>query len=82
MLGRFAEGDAARRVSGALLFSCLGRGVRLYGRADHDTDVFRDRGGDIPPGGFFRNGEIGPVGDATHLHGFTSAFGTFRAARG
>jgi small ligand-binding sensory domain FIST len=81
VLDRFASGAAARDARGALLFSCLGRGIHLYGRADHDTDAFRDRVGDIPLGGFFCNGEIGPVGDATYLHGFTSSFGIFRPAR-
>jgi small ligand-binding sensory domain FIST len=64
--------------SGALLFSCLGRGEHLYGRADHDTDIFRDQVGDVPLGGFFCNGEIGPVGDRTFLHGYTSSFALFR----
>jgi small ligand-binding sensory domain FIST len=30
--------------------------------------------------GFFCNGEIGPVGNGTFLHGYTSAFGIFRQA--
>jgi len=64
---------------GALLFSCLGRGKHMYGRADHDTEAFRICVGDLPLSGFFCNGEIGPVGGTTHLHGFTSSFGIFRA---
>jgi small ligand-binding sensory domain FIST len=63
---------------GALLFSCLGRGSGLFGRSDHDTDLFRAHLGDVPLGGFFCNGEIGPVGAETYLHGYTSAFGLFR----
>ncbi len=65
---------------GALLFSCLGRGVHLFGRPDHDTDIFRQKLGLIPLGGFFCNGEIGPVGGTTFLHGYTSAFALFREA--
>ena len=34
--------------------------------------------GDVPVGGFFCNGEIGPVGGTTFLHGYTSSFGLFR----
>lgn len=64
---------------GALLFSCLGRGQFLYGRPDHDTDAFRRTLGDVPLGGFFCNGEIGPVHGQTFLHGYTSAFGLFRS---
>jgi small ligand-binding sensory domain FIST len=63
---------------GSLLFSCLGRGRQLYGRADHDTDAFRRHFGEVPLGGFFCNGEIGPVHGATFLHGYTSSFGLFR----
>ncbi|RPJ40420.1 MAG: hypothetical protein EHM19_13705, partial [Candidatus Latescibacterota bacterium] len=74
------EGGGAD-ARGALLFSCLGRGVHLYGRADHDTDAFRRSLGDLPLGGFFCNGEIGPVGGASYLHGFTSSFGIFSPAR-
>jgi small ligand-binding sensory domain FIST len=66
------------RATGALLFSCLGRGEHLYGRADHDTDAFRRHLGPLPLGGFFCNGEIGPVGGKTFVHGYTSAFGLFR----
>jgi small ligand-binding sensory domain FIST len=65
-------------ISGALLFSCLGRGEGLYGRPNFDTGVFREHLGDVPVGGFFCNGEIGPVAGATFLHGYTSSFGLFR----
>jgi len=64
--------------SGALLFSCLGRGERLFGRPDHDTGLFQEKLGPAPLGGFFCNGEIGPVGATTFLHGYTSAFALFR----
>lgn len=72
--------DPERRSAtrGSLLFSCLGRGRHLYGRADHDTDAFRRHLGDVPLGGFFCNGEIGPVHGTTFLHGYTSSFGLFR----
>jgi small ligand-binding sensory domain FIST len=63
---------------GALLFSCLGRGMHLYGHPDHDTALFEGTLGTVPLGGFFCNGEIGPVGGTTFLHGYTSAFALFR----
>jgi small ligand-binding sensory domain FIST len=63
---------------GALLFSCSGRGMGLYGQADHDSNAFRRLVGDVPLGGFFCNGEIGPIQNATYLHGYTSAFAVFR----
>jgi small ligand-binding sensory domain FIST len=64
--------------AGALLFSCLGRGRHLYGRPDHDTEAFRRRSGGAPLGGFFCNGEIGPVRGRSFVHGYTSAFALFR----
>jgi small ligand-binding sensory domain FIST len=64
--------------SGALLFSCLGRGAGLYGRPDHDSEAFHRHLGPLPLGGFFCNGEIGPVGERSFVHGYTSAFGIFR----
>ena len=78
VLERYAGDNRENRVHGALLFSCLGRGQYLYGRPNHDTDIFRDKLGAAPLGGFFCNGEIGPVGGVTFLHGYTSSFGIFR----
>ncbi|HEU4729763.1 MAG TPA: FIST N-terminal domain-containing protein [Kofleriaceae bacterium] len=65
---------------GALLFSCLGRGAHLFGEPDHDSRLFRQHLGEVAVGGFFCNGEIGPVGGTTFLHGYTSSFALFRRA--
>lgn len=64
--------------SGALLFSSMGRGSRLYDRGDHDTGMFRQKVGPVPLTGFFCDGEIVPVGDSTFLHAYTSSFAVFR----
>jgi small ligand-binding sensory domain FIST len=77
LLARHKAAEAGA-PAGALLFSCLGRGRHLYGRPDHDTDAFRRHLGPVPLGGFFCNGEIGPVEGRTFLHGYTSSFGLFR----
>ena len=79
VLERYATDNRENEVPGALLFSCLGRGEYLYGRPNHDTDIFREKLGQVPLGGFFCNGEIGPVGGTTFLHGYTSSFGLFRS---
>ena len=79
VLERYAADNRENQVQGALLFSCLGRGQYLYGRPNHDTDIFRDKLGPVPLGGFFCNGEIGPVSGVTFLHGYTSSFGIFRS---
>ncbi|PKB65904.1 MAG: hypothetical protein BZY81_08800 [SAR202 cluster bacterium Io17-Chloro-G4] len=78
VLERFATDNRENQVQGALLFSCLGRGQYLYGRPNHDTDIFHEKLGQVPLGGFFCNGEIGPVSGTTFLHGYTSSFGIFR----
>ena len=78
MLTQYSEDRVPGAGAGALLFQCLGRGSYLYGRADHDTDMFRDKIGDLPLAGFFCNGEIGQVSGSTYLHGYTSSFGVFR----
>lgn len=70
------------RPLGALMFSCVGRGVGLYGHPNHDVDELMEKlgrpPGSLAVGGFFGNGEIGPVGRQTHLHGYTSVFALFR----
>ena len=80
MLSKYQNKDGWRNAKGALLFSCLGRGEYLYGLPNHDSDMFTTEIGNIPLGGFFCNGEIGPVGHTTFLHGYTSSFGIFRPA--
>jgi small ligand-binding sensory domain FIST len=77
MLARY-EGEPP---AGALLFSCLARGERFYDQANHDSSLFRECFGDVAVGGFFCNGEIGPVGDRTFLHAYTSSFGLFSPRR-
>lgn len=63
---------------GALMFSCLGRGEGLYGQPHFDSRLFSRYLTQVPLSGFFCNGEIGPVGHNTFLHGYTSVFGIFR----
>lgn len=72
MLDRFEASGASPK--GALLFSCLGRGEYLYKKPNHDSGEFMRRFPQATLGGFFCNGEIGPVGSTTFLHGYTSCF--------
>lgn len=69
---------AESHAIGALMFACMGRGERLYQKPNFDTQLFQEVLGDLPLGGFFCNGEIGPVGGTTFLHGYTSVFGICR----
>ena len=72
------EKPASSDILGALIFSCLGRGENLYEKPDFDSGLFQRYFANVPLAGFFGNGEIGPVGGRTFLHGYTSAFALFR----
>lgn len=67
---------------GALLFSCLGRGERMYGTVGHDIKLVQETLGPVPVAGFFCNGEIGPIGQRAFIHGFTSVVGLFMEPAG
>ncbi len=71
---------AGRQVSGALLFTCNGRGSRLFDQPHHDAGLLMEVAGDIPVGGFFCGGELGPVGSKNFLHGFTASIAAFTDA--
>ena len=57
----------------ALLFTCNGRGTRMFAEPHHDTGVIKECLGEIPLAGFFAQGEIGPVGEKNFVHGFTAS---------
>ncbi len=63
--------------SAALLFTCNGRGKRLFQASSHDAGAVTRELGDIPLAGFFAAGEIGPVGGRNFLHGFTASLALF-----
>jgi small ligand-binding sensory domain FIST len=61
----------------ALLFTCTGRGSRLFGTPDHDAGLVEDLLGPLPVAGAFCAGEVGPVGGYNHVHGFTASLALF-----
>jgi small ligand-binding sensory domain FIST len=65
------------RAAGALLFTCNGRGRRMFGVADHDASMIADLLGGLPLAGFFAAGEIGPIAGRNALHGFTASMALF-----
>jgi small ligand-binding sensory domain FIST len=69
LTARLAEvGPAA----GVLLFTCNGRGRALFGSPDHDVDAV-ERALAAPVAGAFCAGELGPVGAASYVHGFSAS---------
>ena len=69
---------AARHGDGALVFTCNGRGERLFDQPDHDAAVVSELVGPVPTAGFFAAGEFGPIGGSNFVHGFTAAIALFR----
>jgi len=82
--GGAAMAEREKDSVGALIFSCNGRGTRMFGKPDHDASCVQTTlGADVPLAGFFAAGEVGPVGGRNFLHGFTASVALFRArARG
>jgi small ligand-binding sensory domain FIST len=64
---------ATRRADAALVFTCNGRGTRLFGKPHHDVRVLAEHLGPVPVAGFFAAGELGPIGGRNFLHGFTAS---------
>lgn len=72
----------APHEAGALLFTCNGRGSRMFSEQDHDVRrVHGQLGEDLPVAGFFAMGEVGRVGDRNLLHGFAASVAVFRGRR-
>lgn len=63
---------------GALLFTCNGRGSRLFGEPDHDARAVRDALGTGAVAGMACAGELGPVGGRSFLHSFTASVVVFQ----
>jgi len=72
--GSLADLDRPR---GALLFTCNGRGSRLFPAPDHDAALVAKELEEPPVAGFFAAGELGPVGPRSFLHGFTASLALF-----
>ncbi len=65
-------------AAGGLLFSCNGRGTRLFDKPCHDIGIARQQMPQTPMAGFFAAGEFGPVGNRNFVHGHTASFALFR----
>jgi small ligand-binding sensory domain FIST len=72
--------DHAARPGGALLFTCNGRGTRLFAAPNHDAGALEAELGSVPLAGLFAAGELGPVGGRNFIHGFTASVVLFEDA--
>jgi small ligand-binding sensory domain FIST len=72
------QAGAGTPAAGGLLFSCNGRGTRMFDQPCHDVGVSRKAMPQTPVAGFFAAGELGPVGGKNFIHGHTASFALFR----
>jgi small ligand-binding sensory domain FIST len=70
----------ARPPAGGLLFSCNGRGTRMFPEPHHDAAAVQRLLGPLPLAGIFAQGELGPVGGRNYIHGFTASLALFEEA--
>jgi small ligand-binding sensory domain FIST len=80
-MGELLE-HAKGKIGGATIYGgciccCNGRGKNLFGTANHDAELVQKEFGPLGLGGFYGNGEIGPVGEKNYLHGFTASLALF-----
>jgi small ligand-binding sensory domain FIST len=73
---------AGAPAAGGLLFSCNGRGTRMFDQPCHDVGLARKAMPQTPVAGFFAAGELGPVGGKNFVHGHTASFALFRPKNG
>lgn len=69
---------ADRTASGALVFTCNGRGRRLFDLPHHDAALVHQAVDGGAVAGMFCAGELGPVGDRNAIHAFTASIALFR----
>lgn len=77
LLAHAKEKIGGAAIYGGCLCCCNGRGKNLFGTANHDAELVQKEFGPLGLGGFYGNGEIGPVGEKNYLHGFTASLALF-----
>lgn len=78
LLDQFQQ-NRPSRAAGGLLFTCNGRGTRMFPEPHHDAGAVQSRLGPLPLAGMFAQGELGPVGGKNYIHGFTASLALFMA---
>ena len=73
-------GQGLPAPAAALVFSCNGRGTRMWDTPGHDAGVVAEVCGDPPMTGFFAAGELGPVKSTNFIHGLTASVVLIRPA--
>jgi small ligand-binding sensory domain FIST len=74
-----AKNAASEPPAGGLLFTCNGRGTRMFSQPHHDAAAIARVFGKLPVAGLFAGGEIGPIGRQNFVHGFTASLALFES---
>ena len=77
LLARARKQLGGAAIYGGCLCCCNGRGINLFGHANHDAELVQAQLGLPGLAGFFGNGEIGPVGEKSFLHSYTASLALF-----
>jgi len=64
-------------AAAALLFTCNGRGAKMFGAPDREASLVSRLLENAPLAGMSCAGEIGPIGSHNFLHGFTASIALF-----
>ena len=70
LLNRLNRGETEKKA--CLIFSCNGRGHRMFARPNHDALAIDQSFPGLPITGFFAAGEFAPVGNRNLTHGFSA----------
>jgi len=77
LVAAFRDELEGKRIFGACLSNCSGRGAGLFGEEHHDAARIYSLLAPQAQVGFFGNGEFGPVGGRNFVHGYTSSAAVF-----
>lgn len=77
LLSELKQSLENNEIIGEIMINCVGRGKGLFQVDNHDSGLAEKVLGQIPMAGFFSVGEIGPVGDSSFLHSYSSTIGLF-----
>ncbi|HCR29924.1 MAG TPA: hypothetical protein DIV79_07910 [Opitutae bacterium] len=77
LVARTKDQLRGKRVFGACVSDCSGRGSRLFGELHHDSKAVYPLVEPQGAVGFFGNGEFGPVGGKNFVHGYTVSMAVF-----
>lgn len=77
---RSLSSSLTQAPSAGVMYSCNGRGTRLFSVPDHDAATVANQWPGVPLVGCHAAGEIGPIGGSNFFHGFAASLLLFTEA--